>query len=55
MQVKLTESNVKRIIELLKRTETVYDRLLAEHLEKLLQVENSYKNIQAIFSLNLYE
>lgn len=43
MQVSLAESNIKRIVELLKKSGTTQDKLLAEYLERFLKT-------QAIFS-----
>lgn len=45
MQVSLTESNIKRIIELLKQADTTGDKLLAEYLERFLKTQCVYSEL----------
>jgi hypothetical protein len=45
MQVSLTESNIKRIVQLLKDSETRQDKSLAEYLEQFLKTQTSFGEV----------
>jgi len=45
MQVSLTETNIKRIVQLLKDSKTRQDKSLAEYLEQFLKTQASFSEM----------